>query len=156
MRFLSNILLFAAIFSLFSACSNTNSDILPDNEIRSTNGLTIELEWTTGSSTQQAVQEVDLDLFAYFGFNEGAELVEGSTNKFGFEQLTLRNFYADGSYFIDVDYFAGILDRVDFEVYLSSNSNDEVQVYLGRIGEGSSFRNFLEIRKQGDLYTILN
>lgn len=142
-------LLITAVF----ACSTTEEETLPDNVIRDSEGLVIELEWSTGSSATQAQNDADLELFLL----KDTDQIESSTGYFSFEKVDIKDIYADGTYLVQVKYYSGDV-AVDYTLYLKGGSSSESINYTGTFradDEGLSV-DYLEVQKTGDKYTIVD
>lgn len=149
MNFLKGLLV-SSLFLLFIIGCDSDNEQLPQNTITSSNGLLVELEWTTGGSFTQAISEVDLDLF----LTSGVDAVDFSDG-FEFEQVIIENFYRDGAYLLTIEYING-RSNVDFSVFLrGTNSSDNIEVQSSfSANEEGTFIEFLEIVKSGTVYTI--
>ncbi len=148
MKSLKFALIVLTLLPFITACDD--NDQLPRDTINSPNGLIIDLEWTTGGSATQALDEVDLDLL----LTSGVDLVDESESA-DFERVRIENFYRDGSYILSITYFDGI-SNVDFSVFLrgtSSTSNIVVESSFSGNEQGLTI-DYLEIVKSGTTYTI--
>lgn len=140
----------------FSACSSDDGPSVAANEILDTEGLTIQLEWSTGGSTTQALQDIDLDL----GLVLEQEEIDASVNFLSFESVSIRNFFADGDYTVAVEYFSGDKD-VTYTLFISGqtdDSNSRVLEYEGQFsaGDEDAIINDLTITKEGNRYSVVD
>lgn len=145
MKNLYLILLFASII----ACSS-DEEKLPANVIKSSTGLTIDLEWTTGGSSTQAQTDVDLDMALKLG---GAK-IDGSEGS-QFEEVQIEDFYADGDYIVQVLYYQGVVST-DYSLYVYGTGSTDNKVYESSFlssDEGITV-DYLKINKAGTTYTI--
>jgi len=125
----------------------------PENVIVSSEGLTIELEWSTGGSVTQALDEIDLDLFLL----KDSEVITSSENGSSFEDVTIDDIYSDGDYFIDVEFFSGEI-AVDYTLFVRGNESNESNTYSSSFlssDRGVSVQ-YLRIEKSGNTYTIFD
>jgi hypothetical protein len=80
----------------FSACSST--DEVPSNVIEDADGIKVDLDWTTGGSSKDALTDADLDLQI---FKDGTKVLYRETTDF--ERITFdAALYADGVYIVKV------------------------------------------------------
>lgn len=139
--------------SFFIACNSKEKEtVLPSNILLSDQGLIIELDWNTGSSSNQALHDTDLDL--YLDHND--QNVESSERIGEFEEVYLRDVYRDGSY----DIYIGALDvsrRTDYSLYISAPGGDIIHHYRGYFEAGETGDvHYLRIQKEGRRYTLVD
>ncbi|GAA5041664.1 hypothetical protein GCM10011506_43480 [Marivirga lumbricoides] len=151
MKILKLTFLSCLIIAVF-ACSSTEEETIPDNVIIDSEGLIIDLEWSTGGSATQATTDADLDLFLTNGTKDLKSSVGSS-----FEQVDIEDIYSDGSYTITVEYYRGS-KAVDYTLYLRGGSSSESIKYTGtfRSDDAGLSVTYLEIAKVGDRYTIID
>lgn len=141
------------VFSFSVSCSkDSDPEVRPSNTITSTTGVLIELDWSTGGSSSQALQESDLDL--YLDMNNTQ--VEASENLYSFESIHLKDIYKDGVYEVYVGAF-DLSRRTDYSLYLSAPGSSVIHHFTGYFlaGEHGEVR-YLRIRKEGNRYTLLD
>ena len=149
-RFISALL--AAVFIMQLSACTSEEEIVPENEINDSRGLTIQLEWNTGGSATQSLSDVDLDLYLTL---QGEE-VAYSESFSRFESVDLMNYYADGTYTVTVAYVGGE-KALTYTLYVSGASEDSKEVLyegLFAAGDRGSEINDLVIIKDGDQFTI--
>ncbi|UII34698.1 pre-peptidase C-terminal domain-containing protein [Fulvivirga ulvae] len=137
------------VFIGLAACGS-DEEKLPENVVESSNGLIITLEWSTGGSSTQAQADADLDLFLLKDNGE-VDSSEGSS----FETVRIEDFFADGDYYVEVEYYAGSA-ALDYSLYVSSAGSSENKLYESSLlasDKGLVVR-YLKINKAGDTYTI--
>jgi len=146
--FLKSLSLFF-MFAFFASC--TVMEPHPSNEILSADGLKIVLEWKTGSSSLQALEDVDLDLFLIRGANQ----VRRSKTSDHFEMVILEDVFSDGEYTVAVASHE-IIKKTAFTVYISDMNAERVVSYTSdfEIGEDDQIVNFVKIHKLGTKYTV--
>ena len=152
MKRLPQLLSFLLLSSLLIACNKDKDPVIPANVISSDQGLLIELEWSTGGSTSQALYDSDLDLY----LDLGNTAVEASENTSAFESIHLRDVFRNGTY----DVYIGAIDvsrRTNYKLFVSSPGSGVVHQYTGYLmpGEKGELR-YLSIRKDGRRYTLLD
>lgn len=136
--------------SLFGSCSG-NDEPKDPKIITDDNGLIIDLEWSTGGSTSQSLNEVDLDLRLL----KGTTVVESSLSGYSFEQVEIKDIYSDGEYVLQivVDYAS---KGSNYSVFVSGIKSKEVKEYNGTTTaaeQGASIE-FIKIIKQGNKYNL--
>lgn len=146
--FLKNII-FIFVFAIVSSC--TVPEPHPSNEIISNNGIKIILEWRTGSSSLQALEDADLDLYLIKGQNQ----VRWSENSGNFETVFLEDVFADGEYIVAVGSHE-IFKSTEFTVYISDMTVTNIVTVTSNfeIGENDRVVNFVKIQKRGSKYMI--
>ncbi len=144
--------LLGLLLTVVFACSETEDEALPDNVISDSEGLVIDLEWSTGGSASKAQSDADLELYLLKGSDE----IDSSAGTL-FESVDLRDVYADGTYLIQVEYYRGNVD-VDYTLFLSGDSSTESVEYTGtfRSDDMGLVVDYLEVQKSGDTYTIID
>ena len=138
----------AIVFSvlvLFSSCKKDDND-RNENEIISENGLDITLEWSTGSSSTQALEDVDVDMIIL----QGADTVALSNSPDRFEEGRIQRFFINGDYNIRYNVFKARTDA-DFTVFVSGS---KLKTYTGKIFATDTERQILTINKEGNTYTV--
>ena len=148
---LSLLLLFNAVITL-SACTDP-IETTPDNIINDSNGVKITLEWSTGGSITNSIEEVDIDL----DLSLGSVIVDESSNSFSFENVTLDSFFADGIYDLNLYYYSGT-SSVDYTIYIVGASPDvtrtlEYKGVFSATDKGITITD-LTIKKTGNKYVI--
>lgn len=149
MKYLS--IAFCIIILSLSACDVDNENV-PNNVIVSDSGITIDLEWDTGGSVNQAIGEVDLDMGLFLGNTE----VDFASSQNTFEQVFIEPFFVDGIYIVEVIYFDGIADA-DFRTFVRGTGAIDNKVFESRVRleeVGTAF-DYLEIEKTGNRYRII-
>jgi hypothetical protein len=134
------------------SCKLTEKEVIPENVIISEDGIVLNLEWTTGGSAAQSLDDVDLDLI----LNWGTDVVDVSAST-SFEEVKIENFYADGTYLVNVEYFEGS-SIVDYSLYLRGTSSSDNFLYKGSLKstDTGAYVDFIEINKSGNHYTIID
>lgn len=148
---ISLLLLFNVLISL-SSCSDP-VEATPDNIINDSEGIKITLEWSTGGSSTKSIEDVDIDL----NLSLGSVIVDESANSFSFENVTLNPFFADGTYDLNLYYYAGT-SAVDYTIYIIGNSPDvtrtlEYNGVFNATDNGITITD-LTIKKIGNKYVI--
>lgn len=154
MKRLKNIIttvLTVGVCGQFFACTSSE-EIGPANEINDSQGLNIQLEWSTGSSTRQSLSEVDLDLFLLLQNDE----VEHSGYYSQFESVAIENFFTDGEYAVNVAYVVGN-KALDYTLFVSGASEGGKEIlYEGVFAatdQGGEITD-ITITKKGNKYII--
>jgi hypothetical protein len=144
------VVILVACASLWS-CSGSSDEPTDPKEMRDESGLNIDLEWNTGGSTTQAINEVDLDL----RLKKGTTIVETSYSAFSFEQVQIKDIYADGEYTIEiyVDYAS---KASNYKVFINGIKTDDPKEYTGTTStsEDGATIEFIKITKLGTKYTL--
>lgn len=144
-----NLLLLAAGFMFITACSD--ADPLPDNVIYAPEGLQLKLDWSTGTTAEDALQEVDLDL----KLMRDTETVGRSENVTRFESVNMYKTLHNGDFRVDVAAYK-VTKKTDFILTISDSENLTSKVYTSFFHRGEKLTlPFLKIRKEGDHYTII-
>jgi hypothetical protein len=144
----ASICLLNIIFLVLESCSGP--DPVDSRQITDSEGLNIDLEWTTGGSVTQAKQEVDLDLTLLKGSN-----VVDQAFTLSFERVEIKDIYADGEYTLKIE-VAEAKTASDFTVYVSGIKTFDKKQYEGTTtasDDGVSIE-FLTITKTGTKYII--
>lgn len=146
---LLNVIAFLCFATFVMSCSSDKEE-RPSNEISSTNGLKISLEWTTGSSSTQAKEDADLDLYLM----KGQEEVR-SSETFNFENIAFENVFADGEYKIVVDAYS-VSKKADYTLYVTDGDGEQVKTYNSffNAGDTNLKADLLKIVKSGNKYTF--
>lgn len=143
------VLPFVAVLISITSCSDSNA--LPDNVIQAPEGLKIKLDWSTGSTLEDALQEVDLDL----KLMRDTETVGRSENVTRFESVNMHKTLHNGDFRIDVAAYK-VRKKTDFTLTISDSENLTSKVYTSFFHRGEKLTlPFLKIRKEGDHYTII-
>ena len=150
----SLIAVFITILSLF-ACSAPEEDenVSPKDSIQDGDGIRIELEWNTGGSVNQSIDDADLDLI----LTKDNKVVVDSDTWYSFESVDIENIYADGDYYIDVAVI-DIVQDASYTLYVSGfNGNDNLS-YTGSLttSDDEITIQYLKIVKKGTQYTIVD
>lgn len=154
MKRIKNTLLIALTTSLyvsFSACTS-QEEVGPANEIIDSEGLRIQLEWSTGSSSTQSLSEADLDLYLMLQNNE----VETSEAYTQFESVGITNFYTDGSYVVTIAYVEG-RKALNYTLYVSGASENSKEILYEGVfaaGDEGSEIDDITITKTGNKYVV--
>lgn len=137
--------------AMLSGCSGVETPPVPVNEINSSAGIKVELEWTTGGTSSDAISDADLDLYLMKGTTEAGK----SINYSRFEAMTLSDLFADGEYTVQVkaDYVG---KKNNYTLYVKGDDTGELKSYKGEFLQGDSNLkvDFLKIKKAGTKYTI--
>lgn len=137
--------------AVMSSCSSEEKEPKPANELNSSTGVNVELEWTTGGTTSDATSNTDLDLFLM----KGTTTAGSSTYSTRFESVTLSPLYADGEYVVKVTtYYTGA--KTTYTLYVKSNEEGDMISYTGEFLQGDTDLSidFLKIKKAGNKYTV--
>ncbi len=146
-------ILFSALVVIITSCSTEKEAVLPDNVIQDSEGLVINLEWSTGGSATKAQGDADLELYLYKGESE----ISSSTSSYSFEEVRINNIYSDGSYLIKVEYYSGGMP-LTYTLYLRGGSQSESTSYNGSFyanDEGLVIE-YLKIIKTGEKYEVID
>lgn len=139
---------FVAGLICLSSCSDPNA--LPENVIQSPSGLKIRLEWTTGTTSEKAIQEADLDL----KLMRGTEIVGRSENVSRFESISMYKTLHNGEFRIDVKAHK-VQKRANFTLTITDAEDLSSKVYTSYFGPGEHITlEFLKVVKEGEQYTI--
>jgi hypothetical protein len=133
-----------------SACGDPEPS--PSNEIKDSQGIKIDLDWTTTGSTNDALTDADLDLYVYKG---GVEVL-ASEASFAFERITFDpNLYADGEYTIKV-YSFKVSKNANYVVTVNGNSVDKPYEFTSNFvaNDTDRFVATLTVTKTGNKYTV--
>lgn len=90
------ILLASVVF--LNACSDPEEK--PKNVITDTDGITIDLKWSTGGNAETSISDSDLELYLY---ESATEIFDYSTNSYSFETISLGASEDNGTYTVAVD-----------------------------------------------------
>lgn len=137
--------------SLLTACGDRPEPI-PANVINSATGLRVELEWSTGGTSSDALSDSDLDLYLMKGTTE----VNKSTSAFSFEVVRLQDIHADGEYIVQVLSYNST-KRTNYTLYVKGDDEGELKSFTGEFlaGDEGLSVDFLKIKKTGSSYTIV-
>ena len=137
--------------AMLSACSSTDSEPTPANVVQSSNGVRIELEWTTGGTSSDAISNADLDLYLMKGTTEA----DASRSSYSFESVELEDLYADGEYLLKV-YAYRATKKANYTLYVKGDDEGELKSYTGVFlaGDQDLTVEFLKIKKTGTTYSI--
>jgi len=136
-----------------SSCSK-DDDKTPANQISDSEGLVISLEWSTGSTPEQAKSDVNLDLYVRVGV-DGDVMAESSVSSNEFESLEfLGADHTDGDY--NVQFLVWDEVPATWTLKVKGKSSTKVKTYTGNIvsGDLNSAKRPLTIKKSGNKYTI--
>ncbi|UII24615.1 hypothetical protein LVD15_14920 [Fulvivirga maritima] len=138
-------------FLILISCGESE-DKLPDNVIENSEGIIIDLEWSTGGSSAQSLEDADLELYLYKGTEEIA-----SSAGYGFEDVSILSYYGDGAYTIKVELYNS-KDRVDYSLYLNGIDANENMLYESYFlsSDKGAVVDYLRVVKDGNRYTITN
>lgn len=138
--------------SLLTACGG-GSDPVPSNVINSSTGLRLDLEWTTGGTSSDAISDSDLDLYLMKGTNEAAKSISG----YSFETVRIQDIYSDGEYVVDILAYR-TAKRTNYTLYVKGDDEGEIKsfnsYFLATDGDQDLKISFLKIKKAGSTYTI--
>ncbi|MGB3181919.1 MAG: hypothetical protein WBB45_11045 [Cyclobacteriaceae bacterium] len=141
------------LFVFMAACSTDSEDVTPSNEIVDSKGVEISLEWSTGGSTSQSLNEVDLDLYLFKDANEISSSETGSS----FEDVAINAVYADGEYDVDVEFYSGTTGAT-FTVFVTGIETQTSIEYTGSFDASEAgntvWPDFIKVTKTGDTYTV--
>lgn len=141
------------IFSITSCSTSDSDDAAPSNVIRDDEGIKIRLEWSIGSSVNNALSEVDLDLT----LTNTSQEVDNSKEVLSFESISLPSVYQDDTYEVNVVYYQGS-KSTDYTIYIEGLSNEVTKTYTGEFlasDQGLEIAD-LTIKKEGNQYTIID
>lgn len=144
-------LLFGLTLFVAAACSSDKDEPTPSNVIETETGLTVELEWSTGSTTSDALSSADLDLYLMKGTTE----IASSETASQFEDVVIQDAYADAEYLVQVEAFE-TSKNANYTLYVKGDQEGEVKTYTGSFvaGDTGVSVDFLKIKKTGNSYTI--
>jgi hypothetical protein len=141
----------AVILSVF-ACGEVEEK-LPEGTISDSEGLIIDLEWTTGGSNNQSLEDTDLELYLM----DGDEEIDGDYFFSDFRQVMIEPHYADRNYTIVVEVGFHIDADTDYTLYVrGAEGSGETMTFTGSFSstDKEAFIEHLEIQKSGDEYAI--
>lgn len=145
----------ATLVVFFGGLASCSADEEPqaENEIIDEGGLEITLEWSTGGSSSQSIDDVDLDLDLVLG----EDRVDDSSSSFSFESVELSAFFADGTYDVNVEYFGG-QSAVTYTLFVDGKITGRSLEYTGvfESSDAGTTITDINIRKEGNVYTILD
>lgn len=153
-NFLKHTILMLGMVSIVMIVSCGEEEPLEvENEIVDGSGLKITLEWSTGGSVSQSMEEVDLDLDLIFG----DEAIDSSSSSFSFESVDLSSFFSDGNFDVVVEYFRGSVN-VDYTIFVEGASTGEILEYEGIFAASDAGLTITDISiiKDGNVYTIVD
>lgn len=141
--------------AFFLSCSSDDDEKLPDGVIEDSSGLSFTLEWTTGSTSTQALEDADLDIYLY---NSDDDLVSGSQSSQDFETMELSHLLADDEYYVTIYPFT-VDANTTFTLYVEGTNSGTSYSYSGTFTSsddenGSYYPDFINIVKSGNTYTI--
>lgn len=136
--------------AMLGACSGGDTEPVPANVVNTSEGLTIELEWTTGGTTSDAKANADLDLFLLKG-----ETKVATSASYSFESVLVQDVYADAEYVVRVLGYE-VAKNTNYTLYVKGDDEGELKSYEGVFNAGDTDLpvDFLKIRKSGTTYTI--
>ncbi|MCP4521723.1 MAG: hypothetical protein GY827_08560 [Cytophagales bacterium] len=153
MKFLFRTLILISITSLMSCTvSDDSSSSVSGDRLFDEQGVQITLEWNTGSGSEQAKLDANLDLSIELESKE--ILVSDWTTSF--ETVELLSFYKDETYYVKPFYADGS-KNVDYTIYVRGLSNtDNSFSYKGSMttGEVGLYETGLRITKEGNDYIL--
>ncbi len=141
------------LFTLFG-CNYDDEGNNSGTKIYDDEGLLLTLEWSTGSGSQQALLDADLDMWIEF---RGKDILASEWEN-DFEQLYLFNYYQDETYYLKAKFIDGI-KTVNYTVYVKGVSDtlgNNVQQFRGSMNVNSvgSIQDALTIIKSENEYTL--
>lgn len=142
-------------FLLFiSSCNSDNDETTSGQKIYDDEGLLMTLEWNTGSGSEQAKFDADLDMSVEFQSKD--ILYSDWTNSF--ETLELLNFYQNDSYYVNAHYVDGI-KTATYTLYirgLTDTLANDVRQFRGQmnLSEIGVTKTAVVITKDGNQYTL--
>lgn len=150
---LSALMLFSAVVVL-NSCSK--DDEVPGNVIEDADGVTVELEWTTGGSEANSLLDYDLDLYI---LDEDGDLALSSADADEFELIegSIFELLPDGEYTAAVYvYDVDTTDDADFTLTVNGESVNKPQTFEGSVSSSDDSERFevATIIKSGNKYTI--
>lgn len=136
--------------AMLGACSG-DTEPVPANVVNTSAGLTIELEWTTGGTTSDAITNADLDLYLI----KGGQEISDSDNSYSFESISIPDVYADAEYLVQVEGYR-VYKNTNYTLYVKGDDEGELKTYTGVFNAGDTELeiDFLKIKKSGSTYTI--
>ena len=143
--------LFAAVVTL-NSCSSSDEDKGPTNVITDGDGIKIDLEWTTGGTTNDALNEADLDLRIY----KGGSQVLSSESSGSFERIEFDpDLYADGTYTVAIVLFENDEDT-NYTATVNGISVTDPFTFTSTFAATEDYReiNAFTITKLGSKYTM--
>ncbi len=146
-------LLSALLITIFSCSGVEEVDKVPDNIIKDDSGLLIELEWSTGGSVTQSLDEANLNLYL---IKDGKE-IDASSNYGYYEEVAVEDVYSDGSYIIQLVYYNGEA-AVDYTLFVKGSSSTENITFNGSFlsTDKGVVVDYLKIQKSGNEYSIVD
>lgn len=150
----SALMLFSAVVVL-NSCSK--DDEVPANLIEDADGITIDLDWTTGGSEAQAKDDYDLDLKLY---DEDDNLIDESASGSEFESM--GDFFTildDGDYTVAIRVYSvddDVTADADWTITVDGVTVNKPQTFEGSIApnEEGDYINLVTVKKAGNKYTI--
>ena len=139
---------------MFTSCDvYIDSDTDQVTSITDASGLDITLEWTdTLGYRSRGLDKIDLDLYlVLYG-----DTIQRSEETDAFETVEVLSYFANLTYHVNIDYYAG--DEIaNFDIFVSGKNNpDNVIKIEGTIEQDTinAYGSVISILKNGDLYTI--
>lgn len=142
-----------SLLSLFS-CNYDDEGNNSGTRIYDDEGLLLTLEWNTGSGSQQALLDADLDMYMEF---KGKDILTSEWTD-AFEQLYLFNYYQDENYYLKAKFIDGT-KTINYTIYvkgITDTLGNNVHQFHGSMNVNSvgSVENALNISKSGNEYIL--
>lgn len=142
------------LLSFFSSCNSDNDQTVSGQKIYDEQGLLMTLEWNTGSGSEQAKFDADLDMSVEFQAKD--ILYSDWTNSF--ETLELLDFYQNETYYVKAHYIDGI-KTATYTLYvrgLTDTLANDVRQFRGQmnLSEVGVTKTAVVITKDGNQYIL--
>lgn len=142
--------LFLTTLIIFSGCGEDEK--LPSNVIEDSEGIKVDLDWSTGGTPTDALNDTDLDLRIYKG---GAKVLWSETGS-QFERIEFDpDLYADGVYTV-VIYLFSTDENVSYTATINGINVSKPYEFNSTFGAEDESREVsaVTITKKGNKYTI--
>lgn len=145
-------IIFLTTVVFFTSCSGPADDATPSNVINDSEGIKIDLEWSTGGTGIDALEEADLDLRIYKGGTKVLWSEKGSS----FERIGFNpDLYADGVYTVTIFLYSND-EHTNYTATVNGISVSNPYTFTSTFAAEETQREIeaLTITKAGSRYTI--
>lgn len=154
MKKINYLLSLISLLFFISSCNSNNDGTINGQKIYDEQGLLMTLEWNTGSGSEQAKFDADLDMSIEF---QGRDILYSDWNN-SFETLELLNFYQNESYYVNAHYIDGI-KTATYTLYvrgLTDTLANDVRQFRGQmnLSEVGVTKTAVVITKDGNQYIL--
>jgi hypothetical protein len=143
------ILLSCVVF--LNACSDPETG--PSNVITDSEGIKIDLDWSTGGSVSTSISDTDLDLF----ISKNSTEVDASESGGAYEQVNLStDINADGSYIVSVYSYNKVGKATSYTVTVDGETVSKPYTFNSTYAKDDTYHKIdvLTIVKAGSKYTV--